>query len=102
MNFLAESGASSFTISSRPTRVDPFHSIGEHIVADFEGIARDLIPTISGSAQNSAYLSAWRSADHRVEPALHDLLQRSDALTEPAAARLVCDLLPPRHALAAH
>ena len=99
MTFVAESGASSFTITSRPTRVDPFHKVGEHIVADFEVIARDLIPTISGSIQNSAYLSAWRSADHRVEAALHGLFQRSDALTEPAAARVVSELIPPDHAL---
>ncbi len=99
MSFVAESGASSIAITSRPARVDPFHKVGEHIVADFEALARDLIPNISEWTRNSAYLSAWRSADHRVETALQDVFGRSDTLTEPAAARVVTELIPADHAL---
>ena len=99
LHFAAEAEASTFVVTPQPARVDPFHRVDEHIAADFAGLAADLLPQIKDATGDGSYVRAWQDADRRVAETLAGLFDVADALTEPAVARSLTDIIPSDHQL---
>ena len=72
-----------------PFRFDPDHRVTDRVVADVEAFCRALAGEVERGAESpTPWLKAWRSASAAVAGVLDAYFQESDAITEPAVARL--------------
>jgi len=93
-----EIGAEQISIHSPGTYHDPDHVISHHVEADVANTLDRLcsavsnVKTAASLEPDFAWVEMWRDAEHEAADAIHEVLSRQSALTEPQVARTVAAL----------
>jgi 2-succinyl-5-enolpyruvyl-6-hydroxy-3-cyclohexene-1-carboxylate synthase len=89
LDYLASARPSPYAlVSDHPDRDQPHHRATINIESDVAAFCEALLPRVEG-AGNQEWLNAWRSASQAADRKIDELLAGSNALSEPAVARLV-------------
>lgn len=90
--WLATCDVPQIVITSSPNLVDPELKTSLHIVGDITRICRSLVAKVKMSDKN--WLDSWSVAESKAQLAISQSLARESAVSEPAIARTVYNIIP--------